>query len=69
MLVSELKHFEAVVKSEDRCSISIVASILGLIHGLSLIHIIHGPWKMRKAQASLLKLELRLLSEAYFTGL
>lgn len=38
MLISDVKHFEAVDKSEDRC-----VAILGLIHGLLLINIIHGP--------------------------
>ena len=37
MLISDAKQTGAVGKSEDRCK-----AILGLIHGFSLINIIHG---------------------------
>ena len=42
MLISDNKQIGAMDKSEDRCLIGTAVSILGLIHGSSLIHIIHG---------------------------
>ena len=43
MLISDTKQIGAVDKSEDRRTFAdSIAAILGLIHGSSLIHIIHG---------------------------